>query len=448
MQSRPADPDVVAKLGIGKRRGARRWLVRLLILAAVVAVAGGIFAWRARAEQGTGERFVTELARMGDLRETVTATGTLSPLDAVEVGAEVTARVAAVHVDLNDPVTKGQILVELDTDALAARVEESQAQLRSAQASQATAKSTVAEAELKAKRTRALHERGLASDQELEAADAALERAKVSTTSASAQITVASAGLKSATTNRDKTIIRSPIDGIVLARSVEPGQTVTSGLQTPVLLTLAKDLRNMKLKIDVDEADIGRVQEGQRATFVVDAHPKQEFSSKVVRLSNLPKTGTSVVTYEAELSVDNAERLLRPGMTATATIVVSEKTNVLSVPNAALRFRPASESSGAPVRTGLPLPGLPRGPRVRGVPGGRGGGQRAGGARGAADGAAPESSARAGGASRDAVWVLAGGAPRRVPVSVGATDGRRTEVTGDGLSAGTPVIVDVVEEPK
>jgi HlyD family secretion protein len=291
---------------------------------------------------------------------------------------------------------------------------------------------------------RALHERGLASDQELETAEAALERAKVSTTSASAQITVASAGLKSATTNRNKTIIRSPIDGIVLARSVEPGQTVTSGLQTPVLFTLAKDLRQMRLKIDIDEADIGRVQEGQRATFVVDAHPRKEFSSKVVRLSNLPKTGTSVVTYEAELIVDNAERLLRPGMTATATIIVSEKTKVLSVPNAALRFRPTSESSGAPVRTGLPLPGMPGGSRVRGIPGG----QRSGGGRRAPGGATPEASARPGMASRDAVWVLAEGAPRRVAVTLGATDGRRTEVSGKGLLPGTPVIVDVVEEQK
>jgi HlyD family secretion protein len=256
---------------------------------------------------------------------------------------------------------------------------------------------------------------------------------------------VASAGLKSATTSRDKTVIRSPIDGIVLARSVEPGQTVTSGLQTPVLLTLAKDLRQMKLKIDVDEADIGRVREGQRATFVVDAHPKKEFSTKVVRLSNLPKTATSVVTYEAELIVDNSERLLRPGMTATATIIVSEKTNVLSVPNAALRFRPTSESGSAPARTGLPLPGV-GGPGFRGMPGGGGQRARGGGRRGGASGATTDGGAPA--KPRDAVWVLAGGTPRRVPVVSGATDGRRTEISGPGISAGTEVIVDVVEEQK
>jgi HlyD family secretion protein len=435
------DPDVVKKLGIGRRKHALRWLFRLLSAVLVLgAVAAAVIVWKKRSAEQQAPRWVTAEVERTTLRETVTATGTLSPLDAVEVGAEVTGRAVVVHVDINQQVKKEQILVELDTEPLEARVEESQAQLRSAQASYKSSKSSVSEAEAKAKRTRELHKRGLASDQELETAEATLDRARASVSTSSAQISLARASVKSAQTSKSKAIIRSPIDGIVLARSVEPGQTVTSGLQTPVLFTVARDLTKMQLKIDIDEADVGKVAEGQPATFVVDAHPQRRFRSSVLRLSNLPKSGTSVVTYEAVLIVDNADRLLRPGMTATATIVTSEKPNVLAVPNAALRFRPpeATAAASAQRRGGaasLPIPGMGGPVRMRGMRGGGGGPRPAGSAGGGERATAP--------ARRQAVYVVQGTELESISVQVGTSDGRRSEVDGEGIAEGTRVVVDV-----
>jgi HlyD family secretion protein len=445
------DPEVIKKLGVGRHRAARRWFSRLIVLLVLGLIGGGVWFWRARVNRTPTERWVMATAEIGDLRETVTATGTLSPLDAVEVGAEVTGRVVTVHVDINDPVKVGQVLVEIDPELLVARVEESAAQLRGAQASYTNAKATVKETELKAQRLRELHKRGLVSDQELETAEAELERAKASMTSSSAQVTVAQAGLKSANSSRGKAKINSPIDGIVLARSVEPGQTVTSGLQTPILFTLARDLTQMQLKVDVDEADVGKVQEGLRARFVVDAYPGRNFSSKVLRLNNLPKAATTVITYEALLTVDNSERLLRPGMTATATIVTSEKKNVLTVPNAALRFRPSEPAGSATARpgVGLPVPGLGGGAG----PWGRGGGQRGGGQRGGA-GARPAGSSDATRGARSetakgTVYVVRGEAGlTRIDVTLGASDGRRTELLGGEITPGTEVVIDVEEAPK
>lgn len=444
METNKAEPEVLNTLGVKKGRGVRKWLFRAIALLVVVAGAAGFFLWRAKAKKNGGETYVTEEVVKGDLRQTVTATGTLSPLDAVEVGAEVTGRVTKVTVDINDKVTVGQVLVELDPELLEARVEESQAQLRGAQASYKTSKATVQEAEAKAARTRELHKRGLASSQELETAEAALDRAKSSVTSSSAQITMARAGLKSAQTNKGKAIIRSPIDGIVLARTVEVGQTVTSGLQTPVLFTLAKDLTQMELTIDVDEADVGQVKEGQKATFVVDAYPRRQFTSTVKRLHNLPKSGTSVITYEAELIVDNSERLLRPGMTATATVIVNEKADVVSVPNAALRFQPTSgDASGASSSRpggGLPIPGLGGG--FRGMRGGsRGGGAPGGNGRGA--GTQPGASRER--KQRGRVYVLEAGVPKMLRVELGISDGKSTEVLSDTVTPGMKVIVDATE---
>lgn len=423
----PGDPEVLKVLGQRRRSTARRWLWRAVTLLVVLGLAAGFVLWRRSRQPSEAERYVTAPVEFGTLRESVTATGTLSALDAVEVGAEVTGRVTKVHVAVNDRVTAGQVLVEIDTEQLSARVEEAQAQLQSARASQRNASATIKEAEATASRTRQLHARGLASDQDLETAEAALDRARASQSSSEAQVVVAQAALKASKTSLGKAIIRSPIDGIVLSRTVEEGQTVTAGFQTPVLLKLSRELKDMVLKVDVDEADVGKVREGQTATFVVDAYPKRRFSSKLIRLGNLPKPETTVVTYEAELTVDNADRLLRPGMTATATIVTSERPDVLSVPNAALRFEPpAPEKPGAPSRP-LPLPGM------RGMRGMRGGGRPPG-------EAAP--------ARRDRVFLLDGQKLVPVNVEVGASDGRRTEISGPGISAGKPVVIDLVETPE
>jgi HlyD family secretion protein len=432
------DPEVLAKLGVGRPRRGRRLVVAAVALALAGATAAGIVVLRQRAAQNAIPSYVTAPAERGDLRETVTATGTLSPLDSVEVGAEVTGRVTRVLVDINDVVKKDQLLVELDTEQLAARVDESQAQLRSAQASQVSSGATVKEAEAKAVRAREMHQRGLISDQDLESAEATLARAKASVSTSAAQTTVAMASLQSAKTSLGKATIRAPIDGIVLARTVEVGQTVTAGFQTPVLFTLARGLEKMQLEIDVDEADVGRVGEGQAATFVVDAYPKRVFRSTLIRLGNLPKAGTTVVTYQATLTVENPERLLKPGMTATATIVTSEERDVLSVPNAALRFEPPAAPGSAKPAPGLPIPGLGAGPNMRGMGMGRS--------------PRPQGSAQSGGsferARRQHVYLLKNGALARIAVEVGATDGRRTAVKGDGIGPGTPVVIDIAEAKK
>ena len=436
------DPEVVKQLGVGKGRKARKWLVRAIVFVVLAGIVGAVVVWRVRAGKAKPESWVTEAVEQGDLRETVAATGTLSPLDAVEVGAEVTGRVLKVHVDINDQVKEGQVLVEIDPETLKARVDESQAQVRSSYASQKNSKATVKEAEAKAVRTRELHKRGLASDQDLEAAEAALDRAKASVGTASASVTVAQAGLKSATTAMNKSLIRSPIDGVVLARSVEPGQTVTAGFQTPILFTLAKGLAQMQLEVDIDEADVGKVKAEQTATFVVDAYPKRRFRSKVLRLNNLPKAGSTVITYEALLTVDNQDLLLRPGMTASATIVTSQVKDVLTVPNTALRFTPP-KAKAATKSAAVPIPGMAGG---RGMGMGRGGGGRPqGSARPASSGAPGEGGKRG---PSEGVYVVKDGKAVRVPVEVGVSDGQRTEVRSPELSAGTQVIVDVEEVPK
>lgn len=429
------DPEVLKRLGVGRKRRVGRWIFRAFVLMAIVAGAAGVWAWRVRTSKDKAEHYVTVPVERSDLRETVIATGTLSPLDSVQVGAEVTGRVLKVNVTVNDLVKEGQVIAEIDPQVFQTKVEEAQAQLASASAAYESAKATAKEAEATAKRKRELNARGLASDADRITADAALDRARASIATSAAQISIARAGVKNAETTKSKSIIRAPIDGVVLARTVEVGQTVTAGFQTPVLFTIGRDLTGMRLNVDVDEADVGKVRDGQSASFVVDAYPKREFLSKVVRLSNMPKADTTVITYEAELTVDNSERLLRPGMTATATIVASERKNVLTVPNAALRFRPPAankSSSGPGGPPGFPLPGM-------------GGGMR----RGRSGSARPASSAAASGAgsdraAKDAVWALDGAGLRRVPVRVGGSDGRRSEVEG-ALGPGTLVVVDVEE---
>lgn len=435
------DPEVLETLTKG-RSPLRRWLFRLLPIVIIAAMAGGIMLYRAHTQRPDSDRYVTAPAERASIRETVSATGTLSALDTVEVGAEVTGRAMKVLVDFNDQVKAGQVLAEIDTEQLDAKVEQSQAQLRSAQSSYRNSQATARESKLKAERARELHKRGLVSDQDLETLEATLARANASVGSASAQVTVARANVRADQTSRSKALIKSPIDGIVLSRSVEPGQTVTAGFQTPILFMLARDLTQMQLKVDVDEADIGKVQEGQRATFLVDAYPRKRFNSKVLSLRYLPKPATSVVTYEAVLSVDNSERLLRPGMTATSTIVVEDKQNVLTVPNAALRFTPPREGgAGSRATAAIPLPGF-------GGPGaslGRGGGMRGGGGPrgGGTPGAGP---ARGGGA--DKVFVLREGKLVRVAVEIGVSDGRRSEIVGGELKEGDLVVTEMSETTK
>jgi HlyD family secretion protein len=286
-------------------------------------------------------------AKRGDLTVIVTATGTLQPVNTVEVGAEISGRLERVAVDFNARVKRGETLAEIDTKQLLAQVERSEAGLEAAEAGLKQAQATLLEANQKAKRIEQLASFKLISDQELEAVRATLARAEAGVASAKAQVTVSRALLNADRTNLEKAVIRSPIDGVVLARKVEPGQTVAATFQTPILFKLAEDLTRMKLIVNVDEADVGVVREAQSATFRVDAYPDRQFAARITSVRNEPLTVQGVVSYEAVLTVDNSEELLRPGMTATSRIRTETRTNALLVPNAALRFVPPGATTPA-----------------------------------------------------------------------------------------------------
>lgn len=403
------------KVGLDRGHHVRRALIALAVLALLGGVAFGILKWRQRAERERAPHFDTAAVVKGDLVATVTATGTLAGLDTVEVGAQVTGTIKTIHVDFNDRVTEGELLCEIDPAPLKAARDQARARLISAQGAYKSAKAAAKQARLVADRQTALAEQGLVSDQDLQSAIASAEQADAQVQSSTGEVESARASLEQAQTNLDKAWIRSPIDGIVLSRDVEVGQTVTASLQTPVLFTLAKDLRRMQLTINIDEADIGRVAEGEHATFTVDTYPSRTFSATLESLRNVAKTIDNVVTYEAILDVDNDDLALRPGMTATATLVTVRRKDVLLVPNAALRFEPPSAVSGRG-------PGLPLfGPR-RGAP--------------------PAASSR--GKAGAHVYVLKNSQPERVDIETGPTDGQMTEVLR-GLDEGTEVIVDVTE---
>jgi HlyD family secretion protein len=420
--ARPEDLNAALKIGANHRR--RRWLIRGLVTIGLLTAILGLWFFASRKRPNVGPSFETGEITKGDLHVTITATGTLSARDSVPVGAEISGRVVKVYVDFNDKVKKGQVLAEIDPEQYRARRDDASAQLNLAKANRTTAEATAKEAELKAERLRAMRNEGLSSVQDLEATEATLARARASVDSASAQITSAGASLKVAASNLGKTIIRSPIDGVVLERSVEPGQTVTAGLQTPVLFTLAADLSEMRLAIKVDEADVGQVRSGQRATFTVDAYPNRVFDSEVISVKNMPTTTQNVVTYETRLSVKNPEFLLRPGMTATATILVDDERSVLLVPNAALRYTPKPKTVASPKPSGFSIGRLFPPP-----PG-----------KNNAGGAGAKTTAGSGPAQR-AVYVLRGDQPERVNVEMGATDGMSTRVSGDGLEPGLKVVI-------
>lgn len=426
----PRPEDVLAVLNQGRR--TNKWLRWGILLSLVLAVGGGLFWWQRGRSEPPPIRYQTTPVAVGNLEETVTAVGTLNPVDAVELGAEVTGKLVKVNVDVNDVVSVGQVLAEIDPEQLQARLQESAASLNNAVASQRSAEASLSEADLKAERMQALYGRGLTSSQELETAQAAAARARANVAAAKAQVTVAQAGVTSAKTALSRALIVAPIAGVVLARNVEQGQTLTAGFQTPVLFTLGRALTELELKVEVDEADIGKVKEGQNATFTVDAYPNQQFTAKLFKLHSLPTkvegVTSNVVTYSAVLAVANPDRLLRPGMTATATITTRTIADALLVPNVALRFEPPRPSDG-PRGGFLPFPGMRR--------------PRSGPAQPAEAPAAKNT---------ERVYVDANGKATPVRLEVLGSDGTRSAVKpvaeGTELTAGARVITDVVVEPE
>ena len=424
---RADDPAAVADL-LGSAALPRPWWRRrsVWIGAALLLAAGaGLLAWQGSQQAQAAPRFLTEPLARGDLTITVTANGTLQPTRQVTLGSELSGTIRKVHVDVNDEVRAGQVLIELDTTKLDDQITRSRATLASAQAAVRQAEATLAEQ--RAGLTRLQEVSRLSGGQvpsgtELDAARAALARAEAALGSARASVADATAALRMDETSRAKAEIRSPIDGVVLARSAEPGNAVAASLQAVTLLTLAQDLRQMKLQVKVDEADVGLVQAGQRASFSVSTWPARRFPAEIARVAYGSTTTDNVVTYATDLKVDNADLSLRPGMTATATIAATERRGVLTVPNTALRFTPTT-GTAAPAATesaGLLSKLMPR------PPGGNTP-KRSGGTKTAEGG-------------QRQIWILKDGRPQPLTVTTGLSDGRRTVVSGEGLTEGAPVI--------
>lgn len=417
--------ELAEVLAPGARRRPWRLLYLLLgvLLLGLIAMAliGGL------GNSTTTVRYKHQPVTRGDLKVHVTATGTLQPVNQVDVGTEVSGTIESVAVEHNARVRTGEILARLDTSQLEARLRQSQAALVLAQARVEEARATVTETSNRLRRTRDLIAKRLSSDEELDTTVAASARAEASLAVARAQVDQAQAELDANQRVLDKASIRSPIDGIVLKRSVEPGQTVAASLQTPVLFTLAESLAQMELHVDVDEADVGQVAEGQGAEFTVDAYPERRFPARIEQVRFAPKTVEGVVTYETVLSVDNAGLLLRPGMTATAEIRVAEVADALLVPNAALRFRPPETaedgSQGASQRRGMVGMLLPRPPSATRRP------------------RTPEADPKD---HHQRVWVLREGRPEAIAVRTGATDGILTEILEGPLEPGMEVLVDTL----
>jgi HlyD family secretion protein len=472
------DEQLERLLGSERARGrsARygRWL---LAVAALVVLGGGYMIWRSGSST-SAPQYRTQAVTRGPLVVIVSATGNLHPTNQVDVGSEISGTIEAVLVDANDRVRKGQLVARIRPDIFEAKVNQARADLESAeaavltqtanvertradvdnaQAGAASARAQVAKAEVQlvdAKRdldrklelfrkelisrsdrdtaeathdaaaaqwqTEQAQERALVS--QVQMAEAQVRAAEALLRSSQAQVKQKTAALDQLLVDLDHTRVRSPIDGVVLARKVEPGQTVAATLQAPVLFTLAEDLSQMELRVDVDEADVGQVREGQRATFTVDAYPGREYPARLRRIDFGSQTKEGVVSYLAVLTVTNDDLSLRPGMTGTAEITTATRDNALLVPNAALRFTPSANGDIAPTRgRGLLDRLLPRPPSSSSKP------------------ARPSS-----GMGAQQVWVLREGEPVPISVTVGVTDGRLSEVTGGELQEGMSVITEAL----
>jgi len=405
---------------VGRRKRLMRWGAAL---GAALVITIVIVAWSLGSRNGAVS-YQTQPVRRGDLAITVVATGNLQATNQVQVGSELSGILVSLKADYNDTVQVGQPLAYLDDSKYRSAVARSRAELASARANHKEALATrqVQEKKLaRQRKTRELTEGKLPSQEELEQAEADLERAAAAVDASAAAIEKARATLNSDETDLKKTVIYSPINGIVLSRDVEVGQTVAASLQAPVLFTLAEDLRHMELQVDVDEADVGQIQTGQPAEFTVDAYPDRDFEARITQVRYGAQTTEGVVTYKSVLRVENPDLLLRPGMTATATIAVLTIEKTLLVPNAALRFAPAQPAQKTKRQGGLVGALMPR-PRF----------SRA---------SRPAGEAEPGKGSPAQVWILKENQPAPVVVDVGATDGAITAVASPDLKEGMAVIV-------
>ncbi len=409
--------DIESSLGLdakGKAKTGRRKWLRYLVLA--VLAGGAIYVWQLQSvQQGAKTTYTSEVAARTNLIVEVSASGTLQPLTKVDVSSEQSGVVREVRFDENDLVKKGDILAVLDTTTLSAQVERAEASVTAARARIADAKTTLKELEQTLDRAKSLKSRGTLSVQDLEGAVAKRDRAESAVLSAEADLAVNQAELRVQQAGLAKSTIYAPIDGIILTRSVDPGQTVAASLSAPILFVIAQDLKQMKLEAAIDEADIGMVKDGQKAKFKVDAYSDKRFDASITQIAYASQTSDNVVSYQAELGVANPDLSLRPGMTANVDIIVREATDILTIPNAAFRYQPTVvETKKGFNLTSLFMPRFPRSPAKQAP-------------KVASDG------------SRT-VYILDAGAPVATQVKTGSTNGVVTEVLS-GVKEGDAVIV-------
>jgi len=336
----------------------------------------------------------------------VIATGTVNPVTLVQVGSQVSGAIIKLYADFNSVVRQGQVIAQIDPALFQAKVDQGEADLKNARASLEKEKTSLADNLRTLQRYKTLFQTELVAQTDLDQAQTKYDLSIATQKTAQAQIETAQANLSSARTNLNYTTIRSPVNGTVVARNVDVGQTVAASLQAPTLFTIAQDLKEMQVDTNVDEADIGRVKLGQTASFTVDSYPGEPFSAQVSQVRNAPTTVQNVVTYDVVLRVKNSELKLKPGMTANVSLIIEEKEDVLKIPNAALRFKPPRKEGGAP-------PDIKK--------------QKKG----------------------SVVWVLSPeNKPTPVPIKSGITDGQFTEVVGGKLKEGEAVITELLQNNK
>ncbi len=384
------DTELASRLELGTTVGRRRrwyWIGGAIAMALIIAGA-------ATMRGGSAHSYIVKAVSRGTLAVTVSATGTLAPRNQVDVGSEVSGKIDKLEADFNDHVKKGQVLARINTDQLAAQLQQAQATLDQAEA-------TLRQMAHTHTRYVALAKSHALSQEQLNLSQGDLARARAGVELARAQVDQDRTMLSKAT-------IYSPIDGVVLDRKVSAGQTVVASFNTPVLFTLASDLDQMELDVDIDEADVGQIRAGARATFTVDAYPTRKFAAKLVSIHNAPKTVQGVVTYQGVLLVKNEGGLLKPGMTATAEIDAAKVRDAILIPNAALRFVPPDE-----VKNSAPPPP----PTLNGINGAR-------------------------------VWTQTGKTLKAHDLKLGPTDGRETQILSGDLKPGDEVVTELADKPK
>jgi HlyD family secretion protein len=406
---------------------------RLIALAAIVLVLLFVVYRCTRSSEAAPE-YQTTVAENGNVISRVSTSGSMQAVVTVDVGSQVSGRIQELFADFNSPVKKGQLIAKIDPSLFQASVFQAEANVAAAKANVTRLTVSAEDSERQARRASEVYEQRLISETERDTAVSNARVARASVEQGLGQLAQARASLEQARTNLRYTDILSPTDGVVISRAVNVGQTVAASLSAPVIFTIAQDLKKMEVHTNVAESDIGRLKPGMRVTFTVDAYPGEPFRGSIRDIRNAPQVVSNVVTYDAVIDVSNEALKLKPGMTATVSVITDRRMDVLAVPNAALRFRPE----------GIPIPGGNAGPgpgqRERGQ-GGQSGGdgsqRRQRGEPRDVDGdeeAAPRVVKRT-------VYVLVNGEPQPREVTTGITDGRLTEITGGTLKVGETVIV-------